>query len=191
MKHMKASKRITRLISLLLVLSLVISLFSVNAFADNNAIISQSSAELEGVYREYGKLINSLETSTSATAHEDKNYVEGEVLIGIADNATTRSMSFSSVYSDDYQAINQSEKARNLNKIAAEPVETITEQLNIDLDITEMTLLNPSGDKRSSDGKYQIDGKENSIYCLKLNGVTVEEAIEELSANPLISYLNS
>lgn len=126
MKQMKATKRTTKVVSLLLTLCLVISMFSVTAYGDDTAINKQLSTDsTESTLLEGKKLFKTLESNIYQNSHEEQKYVEDEVLIGIADNETTRSMSFCAVYSDDYQTINKNEKERNLNSVAAEPVETI------------------------------------------------------------------
>ncbi len=111
-------------------------------------------------------------------------YVEGEVLICLANTPETRELSFSSVYSDDYKRINKKARA---GQVAAEPIQSIEKQLDLDLDITEMRLLNPSIE-RGEDGKFWLNEKHNSMFLLKIKGETVEEAIEKLSENPNILY---
>ena len=114
-----------------------------------------------------------------------QDYVDGEVLICIEDTPETREISFCSIYSIDYKEINKD--INNGFRTNAEPIDSIPQQLNLNIDLLEMRLLNPSS-SCDEDGKYRINEKYNSIFLLKIKNESVNKAVNILSENTLIRY---
>lgn len=136
------------------------------------------------------------------------NYVEGEVIIMLADTPETETMAFKSLYSDDYSALNQEANASaaaqttssySLNAVGS--ADFIEEELNLGIEISEMKLLNPAPNTNetatvtyglneneivTNSSVYSVEEEHNNIFSIKLENMSVGEALAILNQNPLI-----
>ncbi len=169
------SKTITRILSVIFTFCLVIkvceniSLSSIDIIETNDTIISDELVSIPNV--------------------NDAHYIDDEVIIMLADNEQTETMEFYSIYSDDYASINEDayemQRTTKLSNIqVAGSTSYINSQLDLGVDFTEMKLLNPSS--KTTNGLYTIGDTNNNIFSLKLDGTSVEDALEILNSNPAI-----
>ncbi len=104
------------------------------------------------------------------------DYAEGELMFGIVDTPETRAMGFSLLYTEDAE-----------NIPGASPCSEIAELLDIQFGFSKIELVNATIRLRK-DGKYYSEGKENNIFHVKLKDISIADAIEALSRNPLMAY---
>ena len=117
-----------------------------------------------------------------------RDYVDGELLIGIKCTLETQEMTFCNVYCEDWEQINEQYRQNGRGQVAGSPA-SFCEQLGLNIPITEARLLNPSvNSERLPDGTYQVTYKSNSIYHIILGDISVADALDALSGNPLLEY---
>lgn len=192
-------KKFTKILTLLLTVCLLTLSFPFSLSADDGIIADDIVTVID---------------ETELLDDYSSNYVEGEVIIMLADTPETENLQLYSIYSDDFLIINQeaNEKLSNthstysLNNIGnitvAGSSDSIEDILDLGINISEMKLLNPSRQDNNStvspsnsnttnavysnNGLYTVNDNNNNIFSIKLEGVTVAEAISVLSDNSLI-----
>ena len=112
---------------------------------------------------------------------DPSDYSADSLILRVRDTPQTRDMLFCCRYIEDYEAYNAANP-----QFAAGPVEAIVSQLGLDFPISGAWLLNAS--QETENGKFRLQEKQNSLFRITLDGITVPEAIEKLNANPLIAF---
>ncbi|MBR3416896.1 MAG: S-layer homology domain-containing protein [Clostridia bacterium] len=112
----------------------------------------------------------------------DGAIVSGEILIGLNYHEDLQGMRFYAYYSDDPT---ETEKTSLYGSAKVGDVADLCEILNIPFSLSGAELLSVSG-RADADGKFTPNGK--ACFCLKLRGITVDEAIWALYENPYIEY---
>ena len=192
-----------RIISVLLTLS-VLSGSSLFAFAQDEI------ASVDEILSANDLLMDSLDDEDDYVPR----YVEDEVIVMLADTPETENLQLYSVYSDDYQTLNQeaTEKAASSRSAYAltSATETVTvagstnaieDILDLGIEITEMKMLNPQSEEErvetvsvsrsatatnTNEKVYTVNEENNNVFSLKFEDSSVGEVIAMLNDNPMI-----
>lgn len=135
-------------------------------------------------------------------------YVEDEVIVMLANTPETQAMTFKTLYSDNYAELNRdsaasrsesgSKDSYSVNAVGS--ADYITAELNLGIEISEMKMLNPkveinedfslssglSGKTITANDVYQVNEEHNNTFSIKLEDISVGEAISILNQNPMI-----
>ena len=179
MKEVKTSnKLLKRSLLIILILSLLFSMFTLSPYATD---IDDNENEIDEV-----EITIEDDDEIELDIPLKPIYSDDRVIIKLADNEITKSISYQCEYINDVDLLTESSGYDNTEiSDAIKSTNEMKTKLDFGIEFSKMRLLNPL---MNDDGRLRITESKNNMFAIMIKNITVEEAIEILNKNPNIEF---